>query len=135
MLAPMAPRLRANGRAFAHIAQYHPELTALRRDLHAHPELGFEEYYTAARVADALRLCGVDEVHTGIAKTGVVGLVRGRSTASGRLLGLRAVQNVDIPIMAAYLMLISFLFVSINLIVDLLYAAVDPRLRATIGAH
>jgi peptide/nickel transport system permease protein len=50
------------------------------------------------------------------------------------LLFLRAVQNVDIPIMAAYLMLISFLFVSINLIVDLLYALVDPRLRATVGA-
>ena len=50
------------------------------------------------------------------------------------LLFLRAVQNVDIPIMAAYLMLISFLFVSINLMVDLLYAAVDPRLRATVGA-
>jgi hippurate hydrolase len=86
----LAPVLRAGGRAFAHIAQFHPELTALRRDLHSHPELGFEEVYTAARVADALRLCGVDEVHTGIAKTGVVGLVRGRSTASGRLLGLRA---------------------------------------------
>ncbi|KUL96864.1 ABC transporter permease [Bosea sp. WAO] len=51
------------------------------------------------------------------------------------LLFLKAVQQVDIPIMAAYLILISFLFVSINLIVDLLYAAVDPRLRATIGAH
>ena len=86
----LAPVLRAGGRAFAHIAQFHPELTALRRDLHAHPELGFEEYYTAARVADALRLCGVDEVHTGIAKTGVVGVIRGRSAASGRMLGLRA---------------------------------------------
>lgn len=51
------------------------------------------------------------------------------------LLFLKAVQQVDIPIMAAYLILISFLFVSINLIVDLLYAAVDPRLRATVGAH
>ena len=46
------------------------------------------------------------------------------------LLFLKAVQNVDIPIMAAYLMLIAFLFVTINLIVDLLYAFVDPRLRA-----
>lgn len=51
------------------------------------------------------------------------------------LLFLKAVQQVDIPIMAAYLILISFLFVSINLIVDLLYAMVDPRLRATVGAH
>jgi peptide/nickel transport system permease protein len=45
------------------------------------------------------------------------------------LLFLKAVQNVDIPIMAAYLMLIGFMFVMINLIVDLLYAVVDPRLR------
>jgi metal-dependent amidase/aminoacylase/carboxypeptidase family protein len=50
MLAPVTQpaHLKANGRAFAHIAQFHPELTALRRDLHAHPELGFEEVYTAA---------------------------------------------------------------------------------------
>jgi hypothetical protein len=72
------PRYQAGGRAFARIAQFHTELTALRRDLHAHPELGFEEVYTSARVAQALRLCGVDEVHTGIGKTGVVGLVHGR---------------------------------------------------------
>jgi peptide/nickel transport system permease protein len=45
------------------------------------------------------------------------------------LLFLKAVQNVDIPIMAAYLMLIGFLFVTINLIVDLTYGFVDPRLR------
>lgn len=91
MLAPVhTPRLLGHGRAFSHIAQFHPELTALRRDLHAHPELGFEEVYTAARVQEALRLCGVDEIHAGIGKTGVVGVVRGRSTASGRMLGLRA---------------------------------------------
>jgi amidohydrolase len=91
MLAPaVPPRLAARGRAFSQIAQYHPELTAFRRDLHAHPELGFEEVYTAARVQEALRLCGVDEVHAGIGKTGVVGVIRGRSTASGRMLGLRA---------------------------------------------
>ena len=45
------------------------------------------------------------------------------------LLFLLAVQNVDIPIMAAYLLMIAFLFVSINLIVDLLYVLVDPRIR------
>jgi amidohydrolase len=91
MLAPVTPsRLQAHGRVFSQIAQFHPELTALRRDLHAHPELGFEEFYTAGRVQEALRLCGVDEVHTGIGKTGVVGIVRGRSTASGRMVGLRA---------------------------------------------
>jgi metal-dependent amidase/aminoacylase/carboxypeptidase family protein len=90
MLATATPRALAHGRAFAQIAQFHPELTALRRDLHAHPELGFEEVYTAARVQEALRLCGVDEVHAGIGKTGVVGIIRGRSTASGRMTGLRA---------------------------------------------
>ena len=45
------------------------------------------------------------------------------------LLFLQAVQNVDIPIMAAYLLLVAFIFVTINLIVDLLYAVVDPRIR------
>jgi amidohydrolase len=86
------PLLQANGRAFAHIAQFHPELTALRRDLHAHPELGFEEVYTAARVTQALELCGVDEVHTGIGKTGVVGVIHGRTgkSGSGKMVGLRA---------------------------------------------
>ena len=84
------PRWKAGGRAFAHIAQYHPELTALRRDLHAHPELGFEEIYTSKRVKEALKLCGVDEIHDGIGRTGVVGVIRGRSTASGSMVGLRA---------------------------------------------
>ena len=45
------------------------------------------------------------------------------------LLFLQAVQNVDIPIMSAYLLLIAFLFVAINLIVDMLYVVVDPRIR------
>jgi peptide/nickel transport system permease protein len=49
------------------------------------------------------------------------------------LLFLQAVQNVDIPIMAAYLLMASLIFVTINLIVDILYTVVDPRLRATIG--
>ena len=50
------------------------------------------------------------------------------------LLFIQAVQFADIPVMAAYLCLISLIFVTINLIVDLLYFAVDPRLRAGIGA-
>ena len=50
------------------------------------------------------------------------------------LLFLQAVQNVDIPIMAAYLLLIAFLFVAINLLVDILYVVVDPRIRVTGGA-
>lgn len=86
----LAPRLKANGRAFAHIAQFHPELTALRRDLHAHPELGFEEIYTSGRVKEALKLCRVDEIHTGIGKTGVVALIKGQRTSSARMVGVRA---------------------------------------------
>ena len=84
------PRLKAGGRAFAQIAQYHPEMVALRRDLHAHPELGFEEVYTAARVKEALQACGVDDIQDGIGRTGLVATIRGRSTASGAMVGLRA---------------------------------------------
>jgi amidohydrolase len=94
MLAPLKkPSLHAGGRAFAQISSFHPELTAFRRDLHAHPELGFEEVYTAGRVKQALELCGVDEVHTGIGKTGLVGVVHGKGngkTKSKRMIGLRA---------------------------------------------
>lgn len=86
----LAPRIKAHGRAFAHIAAFHPELTALRRDLHAHPEIGFEEHYTAQRVVEALKVCGVDEIHTGIGKTGVVALIHGRQHDSGQMMGLRA---------------------------------------------
>ena len=49
------------------------------------------------------------------------------------LLFLQAVQNIDIPIMAAYLLMVSLIFVTINLIVDILYTVVDPRLRSTIS--
>lgn len=63
------------------------ELRALRHDIHAHPELGFEEHRTAELVARLLRDWGY-EVHTGIGRTGVVGVLRrGRGTAR---LGLRA---------------------------------------------
>jgi amidohydrolase len=79
-----------SGGLFERLAAIHPELTAFRRDLHAHPELGFGEHRTASRVAEALRVAGVDEVHTGVGRTGVVALVRGRSNTSGRAVGLRA---------------------------------------------
>lgn len=65
------------------------ELTEIFEDLHANPEIGFEEERTAAIVADRLRAWGVDEVHTGIGKTGVVGIVRGKGK-SNRRIGLRA---------------------------------------------
>ncbi|MGU7870872.1 M20/M25/M40 family metallo-hydrolase, partial [Escherichia coli] len=54
-----------------------------------HPELGYEETRTAALVADELRRCGVDEVHTGIGRTGVVGVLHGRRSGDGAV-GLRA---------------------------------------------
>jgi peptide/nickel transport system permease protein len=49
------------------------------------------------------------------------------------LLFVQAVQNVDIPIMAAYLLMVSLIFVTINLVVDILYTVVDPRLRSTLN--
>ena len=81
------------GPVFAQIAQFHPELTAFRRDLHAHPELGFEEVYTSSRVIEALKVCGVDEIHTGLGKTGVVAVINGQRPAAPhatQMVGLRA---------------------------------------------
>ena len=71
------------------IAEFHPEMTAWRRDFHEHPELGLEEVRTSGIIAEKLREFGCDEVVTGIAKTGVVGVIRGR-VDNGRAIGLRA---------------------------------------------
>ena len=71
-------------------AELLPEITAWRRDLHEHPEILFDTHRTAGIVADRLREFGCDEVVTGIGRTGVVGVIRGRSGASGRTIGLRA---------------------------------------------
>lgn len=70
------------------IQDFADELTALRRDLHAHPEIGFEEVRTSGIVAELLEKFGC-EVHRGIGGTGVVGLLKGRSD-NGRRIGLRA---------------------------------------------
>ena len=64
------------------IAGLHPEIIAWRRDLHAHPELLFDVHRTAGIVADKLKTFGCDEVVTGIGRTGVVGVIRGRKSAS-----------------------------------------------------
>ncbi len=78
-----------------HISTYHAELTRIRRDLHAHPELGFEEHRTARLVAEQLRRQGVDEVHTGIGRTGVVGVIRGALEPPAQPVGAeRAVRAV-----------------------------------------
>ena len=69
------------------IRTWHPEFTAIRRDIHAHPEIGFTETRTSAMVAEKLREWGI-EVHTGVGGTGVVGVLRrGNGQAS---IGLRA---------------------------------------------
>lgn len=70
------------------IAAWHEEMTAIRRDIHAHPEIGFEEVRTSAIVAEKLASYGI-EVHRGIGKTGVVGILRG-AKGEGRAIGLRA---------------------------------------------
>jgi len=70
------------------IAGFHEDMTAWRRDLHENPELGFEETRTAGIVAEKLRAFGCDEVITGIAGTGVVGVIRGSAPGPG--IGLRA---------------------------------------------
>ena len=66
-----------------------PAIVALRRDIHAHPELGFEEERTSALVAEKLQSWGIP-VHRGIGRTGLVGVIRGQRDSSGRTLGIRA---------------------------------------------
>jgi amidohydrolase len=79
------------------IREYHDELTAIRRDLHAHPEIGFEEHRTSELVAAKLAEWGI-EVHRNVGKTGVVGVLRrGNGTAS---IGLRADMDA-LPILEA----------------------------------
>ncbi|MBD8908496.1 M20 aminoacylase family protein [Methylorubrum zatmanii] len=72
------------------IADLTAEITAWRHDLHAHPELQYDVHRTAGIVAEKLRAFGCDEVATGIGRTGVVGVIRGRSHGSNRAIGLRA---------------------------------------------
>jgi len=71
------------------IADLGPDLAAIFRDLHAHPEIGFAEHRTAGIVAQKLKGWGVDEVHEGIGGTGVVGIVHGKRPGNRRV-GLRA---------------------------------------------
>lgn len=71
-------------------AELHDEITAWRRDLHENPEILFETHRTSALVAEKLKEFGLDEVVTGIGRTGVVGVIKGNSTASGKVIGLRA---------------------------------------------
>ena len=70
------------------MADFAGDMAAWRRDLHGIPELDFDLFETAAYVAARLREIGVDEIHEGIARTGIVGIIRGRG--AGRVIGLRA---------------------------------------------
>jgi hippurate hydrolase len=65
-----------------YINRWHDEFTAIRRDLHAHPELGFEEHRTARVVQERLAALGIEH-HIGIGKTGIVAVICTR-TSSGR---------------------------------------------------
>jgi amidohydrolase len=71
------------------VADLHAEITGWRRDIHANPELLYDVHRTAASVADKLKSFGCDEVVTGIGRTGVVGVIRGRNPGS-KAVGLRA---------------------------------------------
>jgi amidohydrolase len=70
------------------VAEFHADIVAWRRDIHQNPELGYDVHRTAAKAAELLKSFGVDEVITGVGRTGVVGVIRGRGP--GKTIGLRA---------------------------------------------
>ncbi len=72
------------------VAEFQPEIAAWRRDFHAHPELLFDVHRTSAIVVEKLTSFGCDEIITGLAGTGVVAIINGRTNTSGRTIGLRA---------------------------------------------
>ncbi|GHG79204.1 M20 aminoacylase family protein [Pseudodonghicola xiamenensis] len=82
------------------IAELHDEIAAWRRDIHQHPELLYDTPRTSALVVEKLTEVGCDEVVTGIGKSGVVGVIRGKATGSGRVIGLRADMDA-LPIFEA----------------------------------
>jgi amidohydrolase len=72
------------------VADLQQEVAGWRRDLHAHPELGFDVHRTAGIVADKLKAFGCDEIVAGIGRTGVVGVIRGSKAQSDKVIALRA---------------------------------------------
>src|SRR3979411_2290510 len=74
------------------LSDLHAEITAWRRDIHAHPELQYDVQRPAATVAEKLTAFGCDEVVSGVGRTGVVGVIRGQKAGSGnrKVIGLRA---------------------------------------------
>ena len=81
-------------------AELLPEITAWRRDLHQHPEILFETHRTSAIVAQKLTEFGCDTIETGIGRTGVVGVIKGKSDTIGKVIGLRADMDA-LPIVEA----------------------------------
>jgi amidohydrolase len=82
------------------LADFTDEIVAWRRDIHRHPETLYDVHRTASSVAEKLRSFGLDEVATGIGRTGVVGVIRGRKSESGKVVGLRADMDA-LPILEA----------------------------------
>jgi amidohydrolase len=102
------------------VADLQPDIQAWRRDIHQHPELLYDVHRTAALVADRLREFGCDEVATGIGRTGVVGVIKGRKPAGKgdlKVIGLRADMDA-LPIVEA---------------TDLPYASKNPGLMHACG--
>tara|TARA_B100001093_G_scaffold204114_1_gene196206 strand:+ start:595 stop:1761 length:1167 start_codon:yes stop_codon:yes gene_type:complete len=81
-------------------AQLHEEICVWRQDIHQHPELLFDTHRTSAFVTDQLKEFCVDDVVTGIGRTGVVGVIKGKSNTSGKVIGLRADMDA-LPIQEA----------------------------------
>jgi amidohydrolase len=102
------------------VADLQPDIQAWRRDIHQHPELLYDVHRTAAFVAERLREFGCDEVATGLGRTGVVGVIKGRKPAGKgdlKVIGLRADMDA-LPIVEA---------------TDLPYASKNPGLMHACG--
>lgn len=82
------------------VADLADEIAAWRRDFHENPELLYDVHRTAGIVAEKLKAFGCDEVVTGLGQTGVVGVIKGRATGSGKVIGLRADMDA-LPIQEA----------------------------------
>jgi hippurate hydrolase len=81
------------------VASFADEVAAWRRDIHTHPELDYDTIRTASVVADKLKAFGCDEIVTGIGRTGVVGVIKGRLPGN-KVIGLRADMDA-LPILEA----------------------------------
>ncbi len=81
-------------------AELQDEITAWRRDIHENPEILFDTHRTSALVAEKLKDFGCEEVVTGIGRTGVVGVIKGKTDTAGKVIGLRADMDA-LPILEA----------------------------------